>query len=94
MDFIAYLIILCIIGLVVGGLARLALPGRDPMGLGMTILIGIGSSLFAGFIAREVFNREAGFLLAFIVAVLVVYAIRRSRGGGLTDPGGPPVDRY
>jgi uncharacterized membrane protein YeaQ/YmgE (transglycosylase-associated protein family) len=91
MDFIAYLLILCLIGLIVGGLARLALPGRDPMGIGTTIAIGIGSSMFAGFIARAVFNREAGFLLAFIVAVLVVYAIRRSRGGGLTDPGAPPV---
>jgi len=94
MDFIAYLLILCVIGLVVGGLARLALPGRDPMGIGTTIAIGIGSSLFAGFIARALFNRNAGFLLSFIVAVAVVYAVRRSRGGGLTDPGVPPgLDR-
>jgi uncharacterized membrane protein YeaQ/YmgE (transglycosylase-associated protein family) len=94
MEFLVYIIILCLFGLIVGGLARLALPGRDPMGLGATIAIGIGSSLFAGFIARALFNREAGFLLAFTVAVLVVYAVRRSRGGGLTDPGVPPgLDR-
>ena len=94
MDFIVYLLILCLIGLIVGGLARLALPGRDPMGIGMTIAIGIGGSLLAGIVARLLFNRNAGFLLSFIFAVLIVYFVRRSRGGGLTDPGAPPVDRY
>ena len=90
MDFIAYLIIICLIGLVVGALARLALPGPDPMGIGTTIAIGIGGSLAAGLVARLLFNRNAGFLLSFIFAVLIVYFVRRSRGGGLTDPGGPP----
>ncbi len=94
MDFIAYLLILCLIGLIVGALARLALPGRDPMGIGMTIAIGIGGSLLAGLVARALFNRNAGFLLSFIFAVGIVYAVRRSRGGGLTDPGAPPpLDR-
>ncbi|HEV2785379.1 MAG TPA: hypothetical protein VGV67_03245 [Solirubrobacteraceae bacterium] len=90
MDFIAYLIIICLIGLIVGALARLALPGPDPMGIGMTIAIGIGGSLAAGLVARLLFNRNAGFLLSFIFAVLIVYFVRRSRGGGLTDPGAPP----
>ncbi|MFP5362888.1 MAG: GlsB/YeaQ/YmgE family stress response membrane protein [Thermoleophilia bacterium] len=94
MDFLAYLIILCLIGLVVGGFARLALPGRDPMGIGMTIAIGIGGSLMAGFVARALFDRAApGFLLSVIFAALIVYFVRRSRGGGLTDPGAPPLDR-
>ena len=90
MELIAFIIIVCVIGLVVGALARLALPGPDPMGLGMTIAIGIGGSLAAGLVARLLFNRNAGFLLSFIFAVLIVYFVRRSRGGGLTDPGGPP----
>lgn len=91
MDFLAYLLILCIIGLVIGGLARLALPGRDPMGIGMTIAIGLGGALLAGFIGRALFNKPyPGFLLAFTFAVLGVYLVRRSRGGGLTDPGMPP----
>ena len=90
MELIAFIIIVCVIGLVVGALARLALPGPDPMGLGMTIAIGIGGSLAAGLVARLLFNRNAGFLLSFIFAVLIVYLVRRSRGGGLTDPGGPP----
>ena len=90
MDLIAFIIIVCLIGLVVGALARLALPGPDPMGIGTTIAIGIGGSLAAGLVARLLFNRNAGFLLSFIFAVLLVYFVRRSRGGGLTDPGGPP----
>ncbi|HWI06932.1 MAG TPA: hypothetical protein VNT54_05400 [Solirubrobacteraceae bacterium] len=89
MEFIAFIIVLCVIGLLVGGLARLALPGPDPMGIGTTIAIGIGGSLAAGLVARLLFNRNAGFLLSFIFAVLIVYLVRRSRGGGLTEPGGP-----
>jgi len=90
MEFIVYLIILCLVGLIVGALARLALPGRDPMGLGTTIAIGIGGSLAAGLVARLLFNRNAGFLLSVIFAAGIVYLVRRSRGGGLTDPGVPP----
>jgi len=94
MEFIVYLIVLCLIGLVVGGLARLALPGRDPMSLPMTIAIGVGGSLLAGIVARALIDRNAGFLLSVIFAAAIVYAVRRSRGGGLTDPGVPPgVDR-
>jgi uncharacterized membrane protein YeaQ/YmgE (transglycosylase-associated protein family) len=90
MEFIGYLLILCVIGLIVGALARLALPGRDPMGIGTTIAIGIGGSLLAGLVARLLFNRNAGFLLSVIFAAVIVYFVRRSRGGGLTDPGVPP----
>lgn len=94
MDFIVYLIILCIIGLVVGGFARLALPGPDPMGIGMTIAIGLGGSLLAGFVARALFDRAVpGFLMSVVFAAGIVYLVRRSRGGGLTDPGAPPYER-
>jgi uncharacterized membrane protein YeaQ/YmgE (transglycosylase-associated protein family) len=94
MGIIAYIIVLCLIGLIVGGLARLALPGRDPMSLPMTIAIGVGGSLAAGLVTRALFNRNAGFLLSVIFAAGIVYLVRRSRGGGLTDPGVPPgLDR-
>jgi hypothetical protein len=36
-----YLVVLLFVGLVVGGLARLLLPGPDPMGIGMTDLVGL-----------------------------------------------------
>jgi len=95
MSFIGYLIALCLIGLIVGALARLALPGKDPMSVWQTIAIGIGGSLLAGIVSAALFDRGAGnLLLSVIFASGIVYLIRRSRGGGLTDPGAPPgLDR-
>ena len=91
MGIIVYLIVVAITGLIVGGLARLALPGRDPMSLGETMLIGIAGSLVAGIIAW-VANAPAlgGIVISVLCATVIVYFIRRSRGGSLTDPGHPP----
>jgi uncharacterized membrane protein YeaQ/YmgE (transglycosylase-associated protein family) len=47
MGLIAYLIILAASGLVVGALARLALPGADPMTLRETMLVGVAGSIAA-----------------------------------------------
>ena len=89
MSLIAYLIVLALIGLVIGALARLALPGRDPMSIPMTILVGIAGSLIGGLIMYAITGGRngGGFFVSFVVAVLIVYFIRRRRGGGLTDPG-------
>ncbi|MEA2192608.1 MAG: hypothetical protein QOI73_2729 [Solirubrobacteraceae bacterium] len=88
-----YLLAIALWGLIIGAFARLALPGRDPMSIWMTIGIGVGGSLIAGIIANALLNRGAGFLLSLIFAVAILYFIRRSRGGGLTHPGAPPLDR-
>jgi uncharacterized membrane protein YeaQ/YmgE (transglycosylase-associated protein family) len=88
MSFIAYLIILLLSGLIVGALGRLALPGKDPMSIPQTIAIGVAGSLIAGFIGALLFGRGGGgILLAVICTAAIVYFIRRSRGGGLMDPG-------
>jgi uncharacterized membrane protein YeaQ/YmgE (transglycosylase-associated protein family) len=76
-----------IVGLIVGALARLALPGPDPMGIGATILLGIAGSLLAGIVSWLLFGHVAGFVLSVAGATLILYAIRRSRGGSLTRPG-------
>jgi uncharacterized membrane protein YeaQ/YmgE (transglycosylase-associated protein family) len=89
MGFIAYLIITAILGLFVGALARLALPGRDPMTLFQTMLVGIGGSLIGGLVAWLIFRSAGGLFFSFCGAFLIVYLIRRSRGGGLTSPGAP-----
>ncbi len=83
------------IGLIVGALARLALPGRDPMSIPMTIAVGIGGSLIASIVVYLLTDgqRGPGFFASFVGAVLIVYFIRRSRGGGLTDPGAPGYQR-
>ena len=89
MELIVYLIVLAISGLIVGALGRLALPGPDPMGIGMTILVGIGGSLLAGIVTSLIFGRNvAGFILSVLFATGIVYVIRRSRGGTLTEPAG------
>jgi uncharacterized membrane protein YeaQ/YmgE (transglycosylase-associated protein family) len=82
-----YLIVLVFWGLILGALARLALPGRDPMSLPQTILVGIGGSLIGGLISRLLFGGYYGLILAFACAFGIVYLIRRSRGGDLTHPG-------
>jgi hypothetical protein len=94
MSVIAFLILITLSGLVVGALGRLALPGRDPMTVGQTILIGIAGSLAAGLVSWLLFGRNGGsILLAVAFAALIVYFIRRSRGGSITDPGRLPPDR-
>ncbi|HEV7883205.1 MAG TPA: hypothetical protein VGO81_06530 [Solirubrobacteraceae bacterium] len=91
MSVIGYIIVLLLVGLVVGALARLALPGRDPMTIPQTIAIGVAGSFIAGLIGALLFGRGAGgLLLSVICSAAIVYFIRRSRGGGLMDPGIPP----
>ncbi|MEA2290185.1 MAG: hypothetical protein QOD55_2182 [Solirubrobacteraceae bacterium] len=88
MGLLTFLIILVLSGLVVGALARLALPGPDPMGIGQTILIGIAGSFIGGMLVQVLTGREgAGIVVAVACATAIVYLIRRSRGGSITDPG-------
>ena len=85
---IGYLIALAVTGLVVGALARLALPGRDPMSLLQTMLVGIAGSLVAGLVYYAITDERngVGILPAVVVSTGIVYLIRRSRGGTLTQP--------
>jgi uncharacterized membrane protein YeaQ/YmgE (transglycosylase-associated protein family) len=90
MGLIAYLISLAFIGLILGALARLALPGRDPMTIPQTIMVGIGGAFLGGLIGLALFGHGGGGLfLSFLCSFGIVYAIRRSRGGSLTHPGDP-----
>ena len=84
MGLIALIVFFVIWGAIVGGLARLALPGPDPMSMGETVLIGIGSSVVAGIIFRVLFGGGAGILGSVLVATGAVYLVRRSRGGAVS----------
>ncbi len=94
MSLIVYLIVLALSGLVVGALARLALPGRDPMSIPQTIAVGLAGSFAAGLVSLLIFDSEGvGITLSILGATAVMYFVRRSRGGGLLDPGRPPGTR-
>jgi uncharacterized membrane protein YeaQ/YmgE (transglycosylase-associated protein family) len=83
--------VLFFVGLVVGGLARLLLPGPDPMGIGMTALVGLCGTFTAELFSWYVLHRHgAGLLLSVLFSMLVVWIYRRSRGGAYRrgTPGG------
>ncbi len=85
MELIAFLISLAFTGLIVGALGRLLLPGRDPMSIPMTIGVGMLSTFVTGLVLSALIGRNAGSLaLSVVVAVGVVYLIRRSRRGRAT----------
>ncbi len=83
-------LVLFIIGLFVGALARLLLPGPDPMSIGMTALVGILGTFSAGLFSWYVLHRHgAGLVLSVLFSMLVVWTYRRSRGG-FSGRRGPP----
>ena len=59
-----------VIGLIVGALAKLIMPGKDPGGFIVTILIGIGGSLVGTWLGRAVGWYQEGQSAGFIVSVL------------------------
>jgi uncharacterized membrane protein YeaQ/YmgE (transglycosylase-associated protein family) len=82
MSLIVFILLLIVTGLIVGGLGRLALPGPDPMSIWATIGIGLLASLIAGLVMTAITgNRNGGsFIVSVLVATLLVYLVRRSRG--------------
>lgn len=69
-----------IFGLIVGLVAKLLMPGKDPGGFVVTALIGIAGALVGGFLGRALgLYREgepAGFFMAVIGAVILLFAYR------------------
>ena len=79
MSWVGYILL----GLVVGALAKLLLPGRDPGGIIVTTLIGIAGSLLGGYVGTQLgFNTGGGFLdlatwVTALVGALVLLVIYR-----------------
>lgn len=70
-----------LIGLVAGGIAKLLMPGKDPGGFIVTILLGIGGAMLAGAIGRVVGWYDeptdgAGFIAAILGALLILFVYR------------------
>ncbi|MGI8983728.1 MAG: GlsB/YeaQ/YmgE family stress response membrane protein [Acidimicrobiales bacterium] len=78
MELLYFIISLVITGAIFGALGRLAIPGPNPMSIGMTILVGIGGAFLGGVIGALL---GAGTVIIFILQVLgaagVVYFMQR-----------------
>ena len=75
------LLIWILFGLVVGALAKLVMPGNDPGGIIVTILLGVAGSLLGGFLGRMLglYDRgeAAGFLMSLVGAVVLLVLYRQ-----------------
>jgi uncharacterized membrane protein YeaQ/YmgE (transglycosylase-associated protein family) len=74
-----------IIGLIVGALAKLFMPGRDGGGVLMTIVLGVAGALIAGFIGRSLGwyanDQTPGIIASIIGAMLLLFIYRTFRRG-------------
>jgi uncharacterized membrane protein YeaQ/YmgE (transglycosylase-associated protein family) len=70
-----------IFGAIVGGLARLIMPGKDPMGIVMTILLGIAGSVIGGLLLGLLIGGRttdpAGWIGSILGALLLLWLYRR-----------------
>ena len=73
------LLLAVLFGLVIGALAKLVMPGRDPGGIIVTMLLGIAGAVLGGFIGRALGwygeGEPAGWVMSFVgaVALLALY---------------------
>ena len=90
------IIVMLIVGLIAGALARLLVPGKDPMGIFATILLGLVGSFVGGFLGWALFHHDAkqgalqpsgllGSIIGAIIALLIYRAVsgRNHRRGML-----------
>lgn len=75
------IVIWLLVGLIAGALARLLVPGRDPMGWLGTLVLGLVGSLIGGFLGNLIFGGEldisaAGIVGSVIGAVIALLAYR------------------
>jgi uncharacterized membrane protein YeaQ/YmgE (transglycosylase-associated protein family) len=75
---------MAIIGLIVGAVAKLLMPGKDPGGIFVTMLIGIAGSLIAGYVGRAVGwyqeGQTAGFFMSLVGAIILLLIYRLIKG--------------
>jgi uncharacterized membrane protein YeaQ/YmgE (transglycosylase-associated protein family) len=80
-----------IVGLVVGAIAKFIMPGRDPGGIIVTMLIGVAGAFIAGFLGRQLGwygeGEGAGWIASIIGAILLLFLYRLFTGRrGTTVP--------
>ena len=86
---------MAIIGLLAGALAKLIMPGKDPGGIFVTMLLGVAGSFIAGFLGRAIGHYQNGArpgLIASIIGAVVILGVYRlivgatHRGGARGTP--------
>jgi uncharacterized membrane protein YeaQ/YmgE (transglycosylase-associated protein family) len=69
-----------VFGLIIGAIAKLLMPGRDPGGIIVTMLLGIAGALLGGFVGRAIGlygpGEAAGFVMSLIGAVILLVLYR------------------
>ena len=99
-----FIISLIIIGAIAGFIARALVPGKDPMGIGATILLGVVGSFIGGFLGWALFGKDMsegalqpsgiiGSIIGAIIALLIYRAATPARCGW-TDPHPPLIDQH
>ena len=73
-----------VFGLIVGAIAKLLMPGRDPGGFIVTMALGIAGALLGGFIGRALHwygpNDSAGFFMSLLGAIVLLFIYRMMIG--------------
>ena len=102
---LGFIIIMIVIGIVAGYLARLLVPGRDPMSFVQTVVLGVVGSFIGGFLGYVLFDKDigegalqasgvVGSVIGAVVALLIYNAATNRRGDQplrLTSPDAAPV---
>ncbi len=85
---IGFILFLLVIGLIAGFLARLLVPGADPMTVGQTLLLGIVGSFVGGFLGYLLFHKDgedgafqASGLIGSVVGAVIVLLVYRAVQG-------------
>ena len=79
-----------LIGLIVGAIAKFIMPGKDPGGIIVTMLLGIAGALIAGFAGRALHwyaeGEPAGFIASVVGAILLLIIYRQATKGRTAAP--------
>ncbi len=90
---LGFIIVMLIVGLVAGFIARLLVPGPDPMSLLATIALGVVGSFVGGFVGWALFGKDLsegalqpsgviGSIIGGVISLLVYRALNRNNDGG------------
>jgi len=88
---LGFIVVMIIIGAIAGFIARLLVPGRDPMGIGATILLGVVGSFIGGFLGWAIFGKDLnegalqasgilGSIVGAVIALLIYNAVTHRSG--------------